>query len=188
MRNLEDNEIIESVKKGNHSDFSILIDRYKNKAFSLLKRMIKNEMEAEEVLQDCFLKAFKGLNSFKKESKFSTWFYKIVYNTALTKISSKKRKVETEMTSLEQHFDLKSEVNYGIAEKEDISNFINKIIDKLPENYAAVTNLFYLEGMSCEEISETMNISLSNVKVMLYRSRNQLKDIIVKNDYLKELL
>lgn len=188
MKNLEDNEIIESVKNGNHSDFSILIDRYKNKAFSLLKRMLKNDMDAEEVLQDCFLKAFKGLNNFKKESKFSTWFYRIVYNTALTRISNKKRKVEREMTSIDQHFDLKSEVNYQTAEKEDISDFINKIIDKLPENYAAVINLFYLEEMSCEEISETMDISLSNVKVMLYRSRNQLKDIIVKNDYLKELL
>ena len=80
MKNLSDNEIIESIKKGNHSDYSLLIDRYKNKAFSLLKRMLKNEMEAEEVLQDCFLKAFYGLNSFKQEAKFSTWFYRIVFN------------------------------------------------------------------------------------------------------------
>ncbi len=92
MKNLSDLEIIESVLRGNHSDFSLLINRYKNKAFSLLKRMLKNEMEAEEVLQDCFLKAFNGLKSFKQESKFSTWFYRIVYNSALTRLSSSKKK------------------------------------------------------------------------------------------------
>ncbi|MCW8960778.1 MAG: sigma-70 family RNA polymerase sigma factor, partial [Ignavibacteriaceae bacterium] len=98
MRNLSDQEIIESVRKGNDSDYSIIVDRYKNKAFSMLKRMLKNEFDAEEVLQDCFLKAFNSLNTFKGEAKFSTWFYRIVYNTTLTKLSSKKRKTETEMS------------------------------------------------------------------------------------------
>ena len=58
MNYLSDIQVIESVKRGNQSDYSILIKRYKNKAFSLLKRMLKNEMDAEEVLQDCFLKAY----------------------------------------------------------------------------------------------------------------------------------
>jgi len=94
MINITDQEVIESVKKGNQADYSIIVDRYKNKAFSLLRRMLKNDFDAEEVLQDCFLKAYNSLNSFKGESKFSTWFYRIVYNTALTKLSSKKRKTE----------------------------------------------------------------------------------------------
>ena len=92
MKKLSDWEIIESVKKGNQSDYSIIIDRYKNKAFSLLKRMLKNELDAEEVLQDCFVKAYNSLSKFKGDAKFSTWFYRIVYNTALTKLSSKKKK------------------------------------------------------------------------------------------------
>src|SRR3989304_9066967 len=109
MRNLSDQEIIDSVRKGNESDYSIIINRYKNKAFSLLKRMLKNEFDAEEVLQDCFLKAYNSLNSFKGEAKFSTWFYRIVYNSALTKLSSQKRKIEAEMSSVEDNFDLESE-------------------------------------------------------------------------------
>lgn len=92
MRNLSDQEIIDSVRKGNSSDYSILVNRYKNKAFSMLKRMLKNDFDAEEVLQDCFLKAYKSLVNFKGESKFSTWFYRIVYNSAVTKLSSQKRK------------------------------------------------------------------------------------------------
>ena len=187
MKGLSDQEVIESVKKGNHSDYAILIDRYKNKAFSMLTRILKNKMEAEEVLQDCFLKAFKGLNTFKGEAKFSTWFYKIVYNTALSRISAQKRKIESEMASIHELFNLESENDYNISEQKDISLFINEMINKLPSNYASVISMFYLEGMSCEEIGKVLEITENNVKVMLYRSRSALKDIMIKNNYIKEI-
>jgi len=188
MKNLTDWEIIESVKRGNQSDYSILVDRYKNKAFSLLKRMLKNEQDAEETLQDSFMKAYSSLNSFKGESKFSTWFYKIVYNTALTKLSSKKRKTEREMSSVEDHFDLKSDYDFNTSENKDFSFFVNDLVNKLPERFAAVISLFYLDEMSCEEISKVMNVSVSNVKVMLHRSRNALKDLIIENNLVEELI
>ena len=187
MKGLSDQEVIESVKKGNHSDYAILIDRYKNKAFSMLTRILKNKMEAEEVLQDCFLRAFKGLNTFKGEAKFSTWFYKIVYNTAITRVSAQKRKIESEMTSLHELFNLESENGYNISEQEDLSLFINEMINKLPPNYASVISMFYLEGMSCEEISKVLETTENNVKVMLHRSRSALKDIMIKNNYIKEI-
>lgn len=180
MKNLSDIEIIESVKRGNQSDYSIIINRYKNKAFSMLKRMLSNEMEAEEVLQDCFLKAYHGLNNFKMESKFSTWFYRIVYNTALTKLSGKKRKIENEMTSIDDHLDLAYEENTDQFSNEETGMLINSLIEKLPAKYSSVITMFYLEEMSCEEIGEVMNLSVPNVKVILYRSRNALKDIILK--------
>ena len=187
MKNLSDFEIIESIKRGNHSDFSILIERYKNKAFSLLKRMLKNEMEAEEVLQDSFLKTFNGLKNFKQESKFSTWFYRIVYNSALTKLSNKRRKIENEMTSVEDHLELESNINYNPTEQKNISEIINSLIEKLPEKYSTVINMFYLNGMSCEEIAEITSTSVSNVKVLLYRARNTFKDILVKYNLTEEL-
>lgn len=188
MKNISDFEIIESVKKGNSADFSILIDRYKNKAFSLLGRMLKNDFDAEEVLQDCFLKAFNSLSSFKHEAKFSTWFYKIVYNTALTKISSKKRKTENEMSSVDEHFNLEYNSDIKEFDNKDLSALINKLINQLPENYSAVISMFYLDELSCEEISEVMKTSVSNVKVMLYRSRNSLRELILKNNLLEELI
>lgn len=188
MRQLTDNEIIESVKKGNRADFSIIVDRYKNKAFSLLKRMLKNEMEAEEVLQDCFLKAFNALNNFKFESKFSTWFYRIVYNTALTRLSLKKRQIESDMSSVQDHFDLENKEKSINIEEKDLSEFIKELIEQLPKKNAAVLTMFYLNEMTCEEISEAMETSISNVKVMLYRSRNALKDVILKHKLSEELL
>ncbi len=71
MDKFSDQEILDSVIRGNQADYGIIIDRYKNKAFSLLKRMLKNEQDAEETLQDCFLKAYNSLNNFKGEAKFS---------------------------------------------------------------------------------------------------------------------
>jgi RNA polymerase sigma factor (sigma-70 family) len=188
MRNLTDLEIIASVKRGNESDYAIIIDRYKNKAFSLIKRILKNEMEAEEVLQDCFLKAYNSLNSFREQARFSTWFYRIVYNTALSKVSAKKRKIEQEMSSLEEHFDLESDYDFRAAEKADLSAFVNAMLDKLPPTYASVLNLFYLNDMSCEEISEALNTSVSNVKVILHRSRNALRDMFIKKDLMREII
>jgi RNA polymerase sigma-70 factor (ECF subfamily) len=178
MKKLSDKEIIDSVKLGNQSDYSIIVDRYKDKAFSLLKKMLKNEQDAEETLQDCFIKAYNSLSGFKGEAKFSTWFYRIVYNTALTKLSSQKRKTENEMSSVHEHFDLKSDYDYNVSERNN----------KLPEKHSAIINLFYIDEMSCEEISKVLDISLSNVKVMLHRSRNALKDIIIKNDLVEELI
>jgi RNA polymerase sigma-70 factor (ECF subfamily) len=187
MRNLSDQEIIDSVRKGNSSDYSILVDRYKNKAFSMLKRMLKNEFDAEEILQDCFLKAYKSLNNFKGEAKFSTWFYRIVYNSALTKLSSQKRRTETEMTSVEDHINLESEYNSNEIEKMDVNHLIHKTISKLPERYSAIITMFYLNEMTIDEISEVMEISISNVKVMLFRSRNALRDLILKTKLAEEL-
>ena len=188
MKNLTDLEIIESVKRGNQSDYAIIIDRYKNRAFSLIKRMLKNEMDAEEVLQDCFIKAYDSLKTFKQESKFSTWFYRIVYNTTLSKLSNRKRKIESEMSSVDEHFDLTSEYDFKVSERKDLSEFVKEMVKKLPENYSLVITMHYLNEMNCEEISETLNTSVSNVKVMLYRSRNALRDLLLKNDYAEELL
>jgi RNA polymerase sigma factor (sigma-70 family) len=188
MRQLTDTEIIESVRKGNQSDFEILVDRYKNKAFSLLCGMLKDTMEAEEVLQDAFLKAFYGLKNFKQEAKFSTWFYRIVYNTALTRLSAKKRKIEKEMTSIDDELNISDDYYSQQSEKKELSKFLNELIDQLPPNYSSVLTMFYLEEMSCEEISEVTNQTVSNVKVLLHRSRNALRDIVLKNNYTMELL
>ena len=91
------------------------------------------------------------------------------------------------MTSLHELFNLESENDYNISEQEDLSLFINEMINKLPPNYASVISMFYLEGMSCEEISKVLETTENNVKVMLHRSRSALKDIMIKNNYIKEI-
>ena len=110
-----------------------------------------------------------------------------MYSTALSKVSARKRKIENEMSSLEDHFNLESDYDFRITENSDLSVFLNVMLGKLPSNYSSVLNLFYLNEMSCEEISEVMNVSVPNVKVMLYRSRNALRDLFIKKDLMREV-
>ncbi len=159
MKTLNDKEIIDSVKRGNTADFSLLIKRYKDRAYSLLRRMLKNDMDAEEVLQDCFLKAFNALKDFRNEAQFSTWFYKIVYNTAITTINSKKRKIEQEMTSIDEHYNLSVYDNEIYSTTENRQDYIIKMVEKLPIRSALVTILFYVDGLSLDEISRVLGTS-----------------------------
>ena len=188
MKNLTEEQIIESVVKGNHGDFALLIDIYKDRAFNLLKKMLKNEMDAEEALQDSFIKVFNSLSSFRADSKFSTWFYKIIYNTALTVISSKKRKIIMEMSSIDDHFDIGELDNKIYAEAENSREYILKIVDKLPVRNALVIILFYFDGLSLNEISKVLGISIVNTKVLLHRSRNALRNLVHKHNYQEVLL
>jgi RNA polymerase sigma-70 factor (ECF subfamily) len=188
MKNISDIEIIESVLKGNDSDYTLIIERYKDRAFSLLSNMLKNNMDAEEALQDSFVKAFRSLNTFRKESKFSTWLYKIVYNTGLTIATNKKRKLQMEMNSIDEVYNLKDEDNEIYATSENAKDYVIKMVDKLPTRNALVLILFYIDSFSLKEVSEVLDISLVNTKVLLHRSRNLLRKMLIKHNYQKELL
>jgi RNA polymerase sigma-70 factor (ECF subfamily) len=188
MKHLSDIEIIESVKRGNQGDFALLIDRYKDKAFNLLKRMLKNDQDAEEVLQDAFLKAFNSLHSFRQEAKFSTWFYKIAYNSALTELSKKKRKIEREMSSIEDQLELGIDDDEIYSRTNGANEYLYKIFDQLPVKHALVVILFYIDNMSLNEISQVTGQSIVNIKVMLHRSRNSLRELLLKHNYHEELL
>jgi RNA polymerase sigma factor (sigma-70 family) len=188
MRHLNGLEIIDSVNRGNISDFSLLVDRYKDRAYSLLRRLLKNEMDAEEALQDSFLKAFNSLKGFRRDSQFSTWFYKIVYNTGLTIISSKRRKIEQEMSSLDNDFEIGVYDDEVYSTTDNAREYLLKMVDKLPIRGALVVILFYMDGMSLNEISQVMGTSLVNTKVLLHRSRNALKDLLLRHNYQEEML
>lgn len=188
MKSLTDTEILESVRRGNQADYSLIVDRYKHKAFSLLKKMLKNNQDAEEVLQDCFLKAYQSLVNFRGDSKFSTWFYRIVYNSALSFLSSKRKRFDSELSSIEDHLDLKDEDERIYAESENAKQYISGIIEQLPEKYSAIIVMFYMEEMSLDEISKITGLSLVNTKVILHRARGILRELILKHNYQEELL
>ena len=187
MKKLDDHEIIESVKRGNTSDYSLIIDRYKQKAFSMIFRMLKNRMDAEEVLQDCFVKAYNNIKSFKGDAQFSTWFYRIVYNTTLSKLGMKKRQIEQSKLSIGDELDIEDLEADTSGRKNAIKELVNTLVAKLPPNYSMVVNLFYMEEMSCEEIAEVMGTNTPNVKVLLHRSRTALKKLIKENNLEDEL-
>ena len=188
MKNFTDIEIIESVKKGAVGDFSALVDRYKDRAFSLLKRMLGDEMDAEEALQDAFLKAHNGLNSFRADSKFSTWFYRIAYNTALTVLSGKGRKIRMQMSQLDNLYDFGEQDEKIYAETENAKEYLFAIMNEIPPRNSIVLILYYIDGLSLKEIASVLDITLVNAKTLLHRSRNILRDALLKRNYQEEFI
>lgn len=188
MKKLTDEEIIDSVLKGNVNDYSLLIDRYKHRAFSLLVNMLKNKMDAEEALQDSFIKAYNSLLNFRRDSQFSTWLYKIVFNTGITIVNSQKRKVEMQMNSIYDLNYLEDEDNEVYSISENKKQYLLNMVDKLPIRNSLVLILFYIDNLSIKEISEVLDLTLVNTKVLLHRSRNLLKDLLIQHNYQKEIL
>lgn len=172
--------IIAKVKAGDMTAFNVLIDEYKAMAFTLALKLMKNREDAEEVAQDAFLKAYKNINQFEGNSKFSTWLYTIVYNTALTRLRKKKLPTSDLDGHREEYLSSYSESDkeWHQLQKAERSGYIKQALDLLsPEDQIAIT-LFYLNENSIQEICEITGWELSNVKVRLHRSRKRLLKVL----------
>lgn len=172
---------IEKVLEGNTNAFSYIVDRHKDKAFNLAFRICGNREEAEEITQDSFLKAYRSLGSFKMQSSFATWFYRIVYNTSISYIRTRKKGV----LSLEDFPADATDfigVNYSEekADNEYRTALLNFAFQKMREEDRGLLTLFYYEEMSTDEIAEVTGISKSNLKVKLFRARQKMQEIIEK--------
>ena len=170
---------INLIIEGNTNAFNILVDRYKDLVYSLALKMVKNREEAEEVAQDTFIKVFKSLSQFKGDSKFSTWIYKVTYNTCLDRL--KKQKREQQVVSIDEFNtnQIKSIDNaLDKMENEEREKAIQDCINLLPSDDAFLLTLFYFEEQSLEEISKVLGITPNNVKVKLFRSRKKLTTIL----------
>lgn len=174
-----ESNIIKLVLNGNASSYKILVDAYKDLVFTLVKKIVKNHEEAEEVTQDTFLKAYHALPNFKMESKFSTWLFRIAYNSAISK--TRKKSITTSSIDdfvIENYSvdDIQSTLDQ-IDENERI-RILNDAIFSLNGDEQLLINLFYYNEQSIEEICEITGLSESNVKVKLYRTRKKLYEMI----------
>ena len=175
MGTKEDQIYIERVLKGDTNAFSHLINKYKDMVFTLVIKIVKNQEDAEEVAQDSFIKAYQKLDSFKGQSKFSTWLYTIAYRNALTKV--RKKKLET--TDIDSYVIDNHKDDHEFPQIEAIKNneqekYVKQAIDNLGETDSLLITLFYLNDNSIEEIQEITEMSQSNVKVRLFRARKRL--------------
>ena len=159
--------------------FAVLVDRYKDLVYTLALRMVKNREEAEEVSQDTFIKVFKSLERFKGDSKFSTWIYKVAYNTCLDRIKKyKKAQLSVPIDAITEK-DVKTvDTALDILEKQEKQEAIQRCIELLPSDDAFLLTLFYFEEQSIEEIANIINLTPNNVKVKLFRSRKKLATIM----------
>jgi len=169
---------IDQVLQGNVNAFTHIVDRHKDRAYNLAFRICCNREEAEEIAQDSFLKAYRALGSFQRKSSFSTWLYRIVYNTAVSYVRIKKK----DILSLEDFpADATDFIGTCTSEEEAESEYrrslINFAFQKIGEEDRSLITLHYYEEMSTEEISEVTGISKSNIKVKLFRARQKMLQI-----------
>lgn len=175
--NPSDAGCIKQILNGETSAFSVLVNRYKNQSYGLALKVVKNEEDAEEVVQDALMKAYKALRKFRQDAQFSTWLYRIVYNTALTKAGKRRiQKVPVEDYQEELEFDGKDAVNTLV--NEDRKHYLHEAILTLNEEDRTIVHLYYKEEKDAKEIAEIMNMSHVNIRVRLSRIRKKLYDIL----------
>ena len=172
---------INDCLNGDSSSYRKLVNKYQHFAYTLAVRITKSAEDAEEVTQDAFLKAYSSLAGFKGESKFSTWFYKIVLNLAMSKVRRRK--------PTHQNIDdlnLQTANDNESSRKAERTYYVEKAIRSLPEDEAVIVTLFYMEDQSLDEISNIVQLSLSNTKVKLFRARKKMAEML-KNELKEDL-
>ena len=149
-------EAIERIRTGNQEAFRLIIREYKSQAYSIAFRIMRNAEDAEEVVQDSFLRAYKKIHQFKGDSKFASWFLKIVYNQSLTKV--KKKRIDTlEINEEIDTYDRQNNFNldgWNMIMQEEREKYVRQALNKLPDDDALVLSLYYLSGNSIPEICE----------------------------------
>lgn len=164
---------IQKVLNGDVNAFASIIDTYKDLALTLAYNIVLNKEDAEEIVQDSFVKAYKSLAGYKGDAKFSTWFYRIVVNTALNKNKRKKLFILSIEEPVAENFafDLPALDLYRTTEQK---KFIKEAIKGLTENERVCITMHYLNELSIDEIKELTGITASNIKVLLFRGRKKL--------------
>ena len=178
----EDIQIIDRVLSGDVDAFSGIIERYKDKTFNYVYSQVKDYDEALDITQEIFIMTIEALRSFRRESKFSTWFYSIMVNYCKNyrKKNSRYNVVSINSSRGDEEYDLQLPDERENPEEEVILNdslrIVREEIGMLPDDYREILVLRDIEGMSYNEISEILGISLSNVKVRIHRGREFLKN------------
>ena len=174
MTNKTDENYIELTLKGDANAFAFLVEKYKSMVFTLAVKMVKSKEEAEEVSQDAFIKAYKYLPKFKGDFKFSTWLYKIAYNTSLDAIKKKSNSYNTvAIDEITVNYISSVETILDGIEKEERASVINDCMQQLQEDERAILLFFYFKELSLKEIIEVTSMSEANVKVKLHRARKK---------------
>ncbi len=182
MTNFNEEKYIHQIKNGDSKAFEVLVNQYKNMVFSIALKMVANKENAEEVAQDSFIKVFKSIKNFKGDSKFSTWLYRITYNTSLDYIKkNKKHKQNYNLDEITLNQIIETENALEQLEKEEFKQLIKKCLYQLKEEDQVILTLYYFEDLSLQEIAVIINKNYNQVRTNLHRSRKKLAIILNHN-------
>ena len=168
-----DLELVRRTQNGDTEAFSELVRRYQQVTYNLAYRFMRDATQAEDMAQEAFLKAFRLLKGFRGDSSFSTWLYRVTCSVCLTELSRRKRRGEVELHPA-HYKNAAIHPTYTM----DIPEHIRRCVTLLSDRYAEIVTLYYLKGVSYDEIAEAMDIPLGTLKTWMFRARKQLRKIV----------
>ena len=174
--NIIRDELVERCKQGDTQSFQTLYRQYSKAMFNTSLRIVNNTADAEDVLQESFLDAFRSLHDFHYRSTFGAWLKRIVINKSINILRKRRNDlVDMESTEIQAVTDEESvneeEIKYRVEE-------VKKMITRLPDGYRTVLSLYLLEGYDHEEISQILNISHNTVRTQYVRAKQKLLTLI----------
>jgi RNA polymerase sigma-70 factor (ECF subfamily) len=188
MSELTDDELVEHCIKGSNKAYERLVERHKRMAFNFAYRVLGNPEDAEDALQEAFLRAYIALPRFRRKSKFSTWLYSIVSNVCITHKTRRDKnaqRLETQNLNTGETSDFENTRAIDSPERtileQELSERLQKIIARLPARYSAIITLRYFNDFTYEEIAEALDLTLANVKTRLFRAKEMLKDLAIRD-------
>jgi RNA polymerase sigma-70 factor, ECF subfamily len=177
-----DQQLVERAQRGDKRAFELLVVKYQRKLGRLLSRLVRDPAEVEDVTQEAFIKAYRALPSFRGDSAFYTWLYRIAINTAKNYLVALGRRAPTSTS-----FDHEEAENFEDAEQlrdastpegeligKQIAATVNRAMDALPEDLRTAITLREIEGLSYEEIANVMNCPIGTVRSRIFRARESI--------------
>jgi RNA polymerase sigma-70 factor (ECF subfamily) len=176
-----DQQLVERVQAGDKTAFDLLVRKYQHRVLKLVSRFVSDAAEAEDVAQEAFLKAYRALASFRGDSAFYTWLYRIAINTAKNAlVSNRRRPVDFDLDlqdpeQYDRHARLKEgDTPEGVLLTEEIRSVVERAMEQLPEDLRTAIVLREIEGLSYEEIAEAMDCPVGTVRSRIFRAREAI--------------
>ena len=176
-----DQILVERVQAGDKGAFDLLVKRYQHKVIGLIGRYVQDQAEALDVAQETFIKAYKALDSFRGESAFYTWLYRIASNTAKNHLVTRSRRPPGTDVDIDDVLQAESESELREIEtpenslyRDELFSVMASTLEALPEELRVALTLRELEGMSYEEIAEVMDCPIGTVRSRIFRARDAI--------------
>ena len=175
--------LVKRAKSGDYQAFDLLVLKYQSRLISTAFKFVKDVQIAEDIVQDSFIKAFKALESFREDSSFYTWIYRIAVNTSKNFLVSKKRKSELLNSDLseEASYEIEPVETYSpedLLQATQLKKVITETIDQLGEDTRTALTLRELDGLSYEQIADVVNCPVGTVRSRIFRGREVVDEAI----------
>lgn len=180
-----DEQLVKRAQKGDRQSFDLLVLKYQHKVMALVRRFVKDPTEAEDVTQEAFIKAYRAIDSFRGESAFYTWLYRIAVNTAKNVLDVRKRRPGSDL-DIDEIEDFAftdgmrmDENPENLLATEDIRRIVESTLVSLPEELRQALILREFDGLSYEEIAQAMDCPIGTVRSRIFRAREAI-DVAIR--------